>query len=130
MKTTINPNAVREAKSNISILPLGSKIIVKVIYEASYLELADTSKDKKYKPVSNELVAFGDETHTIELGDKLKITNYPIKCENVFIKNNDKSAASYEKRIQDGTIIVQNNVKYQIEEYFVHEFQDVVGIIE
>lgn len=130
MKTTINPNAVREAKSNISILPLGSKIIVKVIYEASYLELNTLDENSKLNCIGNELVAFGDETHTIELGDKLKITNYPIKCENVYVSNNDKSIISYKQRINNKTIVMQNNTKYRIEEYFVHEFQDVVGIIE
>lgn len=98
---TKNPNAVREAKSKISITPIGDKVIVKMVAKpvTSNILIPDKVQSKDLiKPLFTEIVGYGELTHTIEIGDRIIIDSDARPAQPIFVKGNKNSYIEFMKK--------------------------------
>lgn len=104
-----NFNQVREAKTSIDFIPIGSKSVVEVTFKKSKILLND-KQEQSMLHESCKIVAYGNMTHTIEIGDDVIVSNANVQEPIPFKWNSDKENAEIIKR------------------YFSIEFVNILGI--
>lgn len=129
MKASEIKNAVREPQSEVEIVPMGNKFIIKAEFKVSPLMLMDEKKLNECTPNSLKIAGYGELTSGYELGDKV-IVNGSRAIMRLDIKNNDKSIYSYLQKAKNKTLIQGTGIKYDIVEYYLYDGIDILGYIK
>lgn len=127
----------RQAKTSINHYPLGDTVIIKRVTEHSIIafntvktedQLLYRSSDLKYM----EVVAYGKDTHTIEIGDKIQI-DFSTLLQEVKIDNNDKSFSKIKEKLNSlnlGINDIKNTDNIEVHSYFRISFFAIYSIID
>jgi hypothetical protein len=100
----------REAKTIINHLPLNDSVIIKRVTEHSVIELnGSPTEDVLLKRETTnfkylEVVAYGNQTHTIEIGDKVFI-DFTTSLQEVKVNDNPKSFSKLRDIVKDKDVI-------------------------
>lgn len=124
------PNAIRANKSTISFIPMGRKVLVKYFFEAKYLEMSNEQAIRALKPYSVVVAGYGENTYGIEIGDEVFISQAPITLERYNDPNNDITMPQKVRDFNTGKCIKDPNLTYKMEEYFIHDMNDIIGVIK
>lgn len=135
------------AKSSINHLPIGDSVIIKRITKHSVIEI-NGSKDEQdlirranTEFIKFEVAAYGEATHTIEIGDSIQFDFNALLSE-VRVKDNPKSFTKIKELLKDSDItkvIMQSETpnmliddigKFEMWSYFRLSFYNIYSIIK
>lgn len=123
----------RKAQTIINHYPLGDSVIVKRITKHSKVALIGSKTEEQLMGkdpdlVSLTIVAYGDQTHTIEIGDEVSI-DVSSMLQEVKVSNNDHTFSDAKKStlsIED----VKNIDNIEIYKYYRISFYAIHSIID
>jgi hypothetical protein len=122
----------RIAKSIVNHLPLGTGVIVKTVYEFSpaTLSIYPDADEKAFKQAEykyQEVVGYGNATHTIEIGNKVLLGNWDSHKINV--KDNTNDFSTIRELVLNGTIDKKNATRVEVHVYLLTEMSNIKTII-
>ncbi len=117
--------------TKVPYYPLRDKVVVRNVYEETTIAIRDEASMRKAEPISTTVVAYGDEVHGIEIGDKVDIGfNASIKM--IDFKENSRSVKKTIERVSNNRQIITADTKplrIKMVEYYVVQFISINGVI-
>lgn len=127
-----NPNKIREGKMIVDYVPIRDKVLVLAVWKLSPITLTNKAQVQKEEPSFKMVVAYGDETHSIKIGDIVQI-NFNATIQPIQIKENALELSKMIEMYGNPTLklpVAQEIQSVYVTAYYTVPFYAIDGIFE